>query len=157
MVVSAAFAGTIGSRRRRGLFQQAGNGMLVDSTIFALNAVSTAAPAFANTTTARGSQTRRTGGGGGGGYGDLGNIFVRHLVIVNGGQQLCLYAARGGWSLLHGKVARQGKATVFSCSIWTLLGGRYDAAAATEWISIDEGAKVIVLSDARSSRTSHGM
>ena len=76
MVVSTAFARTIGSSLLLHglLFQKAGNGMLVYSAIFALNTIST---------TARFTRTKWTGGGG---YTDLGKIFVRQLVIIDGGQ-----------------------------------------------------------------------
>lgn len=66
MVVSTAFAGTIG-----GLFQQ-WNGMAVASPIFALNAI---------TTTISRAQTRA-----GNGCDDLGIFVRRRLVIVYGGQ-----------------------------------------------------------------------
>ena len=58
--------------------------------------------------------------------------------------------------MLQRKVTRE--TTVVAYGIRTLLvGRRYDGtAAAAKWISIDEGAEVIVLSDAGTSRTSQG-
>ena len=65
--------------------------------------------------------------------------------------------------LFDGKVARQGKAAVVGCNIWTLLVGRPISAAATatagcaaKWIPIDEAAEMIVLSNTRATRTGQG-